>query len=336
LEKYYKKPKTKGPRIIRGPKKSRRGAIPEFDEKAEDQLNDENVTPTDATEKKYPRSEGYESASGASDQCYNELNEEGDDIANESGSSTIKKGDITKLKTSHDSSVDNIDSQKRPSLSLLSAGLKRSAAGESNPINQEQEQGGEKSPVKKTFDKDTAQRKTSLSSKRINLAKVSPATTSVQQHKPTQSSPLAVHRRNASNVTAIEVPQSSSSPAVAQIPKELQMKPSIPAFKNPKFATLGPKERKTMMEAWRAGVAKEQQQKDNAVENDGLGSAKTRNQSAANNNIGSSTIKGKNWKDMPNSPVKLFVEEVLVDETNLSAAEAAAVANEVQHGLAGS
>ncbi|CAG8790272.1 10363_t:CDS:2, partial [Racocetra fulgida] len=52
-------------------------AIPEFDEKAEDQLNDENIAQTDAKQKKYTRSEGYESASGASDQCYNnEPNEE--------------------------------------------------------------------------------------------------------------------------------------------------------------------------------------------------------------------------------------------------------------------
>ncbi|CAG8629265.1 28480_t:CDS:2, partial [Racocetra persica] len=77
LEKYYKKPKSRGPKIVRGPKRSRRGAIPEFDEKAEDQLNDENIAHTDAKQKKYTRSEGYESASGASDQCYNnEPNEE--------------------------------------------------------------------------------------------------------------------------------------------------------------------------------------------------------------------------------------------------------------------
>ncbi|CAG8512390.1 15563_t:CDS:2, partial [Racocetra fulgida] len=132
------------------------------------------------------------------------------------------------------------------------------------------------------------------------------------------------------------VPQSSSSPAVAQKPKELQMKPSIPAFKNPRFATLGPKERKIMMEAWRAGVAKEQQQKNTTGEDDGFSNVNTGNQSSVNNGSDSSTVKGTNWQEMPNSPVKAFVEEVLVDETNLSAAEAAAVANEVQHGLAGS
>ncbi|KAF0455972.1 hypothetical protein F8M41_001393 [Gigaspora margarita] len=338
LEKCYKKPrsksKSKGHKILRSTRKNRR-AIPEFDEKVEDQLNDENTALSDVTEKKYVQSEGDDSAS---DRCYNGPNEEGDDMTNESESATIKKGDMTKLKISHTSSADNNDSEKRPNVSLLSAGLMRSAAEESNMINQAQEQGGEKSPTKKAFEKDTVQHKSSLTlaSKRLSLSKVPPATTSVQQHKPSQSSPLAVHRRNASGVSAmaIEDPQSSSSPAVAQKSKELQTKPSIPAFKNPRFATLGSKERKIMMETWRANVAKEQQQKNTSVENDRFGN--NLKIEASNNDNNSTTMKGKFWKDMPNSPIKIFVEEVLVDETNLSAAEAAAFAHEVQDGLTAS
>ncbi|CAG8505852.1 7405_t:CDS:2, partial [Scutellospora calospora] len=325
LEKHFKKPKPKGPKLVRVSRKSRK-AIPEFDERIED----ENISHSDVAEKKFTQSEEDYSAS-----------EQGDDMTNKSDSTIIKKGDITKLETSKASSVDSINSQKKSSVSLLSAGLMRSAAEKSNTTNQAQdEQEDDKSSTKKAFEKDTPHRKTpqsNLSSKRVNSSKILSGTTSVQQHKPSQSSPLAVHRRNASNVTnsiAIENPQSSSSPAVAQNSNVLPTKPTIPAFKNPKFATLGPKERKIMMEAWRAGVANEQQQKSNTVENGEFSNkAATKKQLTIDNASDSATIKGKNWKDMPNSPIKVFVEEVLVDETNLSAAEAAAFAHEVQHGL---
>ncbi|CAG8698749.1 12832_t:CDS:2, partial [Gigaspora rosea] len=50
-----------------------RRAIPEFDEKVEDQLNDENIAHSDVTEKKYVQSECDDSAS---DRCYNGPNEE--------------------------------------------------------------------------------------------------------------------------------------------------------------------------------------------------------------------------------------------------------------------
>ncbi|CAG8651031.1 16793_t:CDS:2 [Dentiscutata heterogama] len=308
-KKYSKKPRSKGPKIIRNSKKNRRGGIPEFvDEKTEDRYNDENMAQSEVTGKKYVRSEGEDSAS---DRGYNTgPNEERDDMAS------------------------NV-SEKRPNVSLLSVGL-RSVAEESNTINQAKEQEREKSPTKITFEKDSDRRPPLVNSaKRPNLAKVSTATTSAQQHKPTQSSPLAVHRRNASGVSvAVEDPQSSSSPAMDQKSKELQTKPSLPAFKNPKFATLGPKERKIMMETWRANVAKEQQQKGTSIENNGFSNnVKIENQSTVNNGSDSTTIKGKFWNDMPNSPIKIFVEGVLADETNLSAAEAAAFAHEVQNGL---
>ncbi|CAG8675433.1 24681_t:CDS:2 [Dentiscutata erythropus] len=306
-KKYIKKPRSKGPKFMRSSRKNRK-TIPEFDEKIEDQFNDENIAQSEVTGKKYVRSEGEDSAS---DRGYNTgPNEERDDIAN------------------------NV-SEKRSNVSLLSVGL-RSVAEESNTINQAQEQEREKSPTKIAFEKD-ADRRPPLanSAKRLSFNKSSTATTSAQQHKPTQSSPLAVHRRNASGVSvAVEDPQSSNSPAVDQKSKGLQTKPSLPAFKNPKFATLGPKERKIMMEAWRADVAKEQQQKGSSIENNGFGNnLKIENQSTANNGSDSATIKGKIWNDMPNSPIKVFVEGVLVDEANLSAAEAAAFAHEVQNGL---
>ncbi|GES83509.1 hypothetical protein GLOIN_2v777671 [Rhizophagus clarus] len=111
--------------------------------------------------------------------------------------------------------------------------------------------------------------------------------------------------------------------------KTISTKPSIPAFKNPKFATLGPKERKQMMEIWRTGVAKERlsiRDGDNYGESEILAKEKVNG-----NNV--ETVKGKSRMDSTNSPIKEFVEVVLVDEANFSAAEAAALANEVEHSL---
>ncbi|CAH1764081.1 1623_t:CDS:10, partial [Entrophospora sp. SA101] len=124
------------------------------------------------------------------------------------------------------------------------------------------------------------------------------------QHKPAQSSPLALRNKNAqrsnnSNNRNNNASQSSNSTILKS--KQMKSKTPLPTFKKSKFATLGPKERKLMLEAWRAGVANEQLYEIR------------RNHS--------------------NSPIKEFVEEVLLDEANLPAAEAAAVANEVENSL---
>ncbi|RIB15220.1 hypothetical protein C2G38_2192895 [Gigaspora rosea] len=231
LEKCYKKPrsksKSKGHKILYSTRKSKR-AIPKFDKKVEDQLNDK-ILPIPILQKR-----------NTSDRRAMTVRQI-DVIIVPIKSATIKKGGMTKQKIFHTSSANNNNSEKRPNVSLLSAGLMRSSLIHA--------------------------------SKRLNLAKVSPATTSAQ---PTQSSPLAVHRRNASGVStmAIEDPQSS-------------------------------------METWRAYVAQEQQQKSTSVENAGLGNnVKIENQLVANNDNNSAIMKGKIWKDMPNFLIKVFVEEV--------------------------
>ncbi|CAJ0763761.1 13228_t:CDS:10, partial [Entrophospora sp. SA101] len=129
------------------------------------------------------------------------------------------------------------------------------------------------------------------------------------QHKPAQSSPLALRNKNAqrsnnSNNRNNNASQSSNSTILKS--KQMKSKTPLPTFKKSKFATLGPKERKLMLEAWRAGVANEQFDE---------------------------TVKGKSRRNHSNSPIKEFVEEVLLDEANLPAAEAAAVANEVENSL---
>nr|CAG8435503.1 14290_t:CDS:10 [Entrophospora candida] len=139
------------------------------------------------------------------------------------------------------------------------------------------------------------------------------------QHKPAQSSPLALRNKNAqrsnnSNSRNNNASQSSNSTILKS--KQMKSKTPLPTFKKSKFATLGPKERKLMLEAWRAGVANEQLMRSDSIDN---GSDET--------------VKGKSRRNHSNSPIKEFVEEVLLDEANLPAAEAAAVANEVENSL---
>jgi hypothetical protein len=238
--------------------------------------------------------------------------------------SKLIKGQGKKKTRAFSSPDQNISNQKQ-NVSLLSASLKRSAVE-----NSKDELKGEKSQPKKPLSaikrKDSkfshhrasAPAPLNFSSKQGSDGK--PISSSgLKQHKPSQPSPLAVHRQTASQ----------QSPAINPKSKTISTKPSIPAFKNPKFATLGPKERKQMMEIWRADVAKEQLRNgdgDNYGESETL--AKEKDNS---NNI--ETVKGKSRMDSTNSPIKEFVEEVLVDEANFSAAEAAALANEVEHSL---
>ncbi|CAG8448304.1 4972_t:CDS:2 [Diversispora eburnea] len=238
----------------------------------------------------------------------------------------------------------NLSTTQKPGVSLLSAGLKRSTVDNSDVTNKVQED-DEKIQEKKSLG---ARRGADLKlnirrpaptplnpPKRASSPKLPPTASTSKQHKPTQPSPLAVvHKRLAldkASSLSIKVPQSSNnSPADIPKSKVLSEDLSIPAFKNPKFATLGPKERKHMMEVWRSDVAKEQQQKNlQQVEASG-NEAETGIQETSIDNLNGDKIKGKNRS---NSPVKEFVEEVLVDEANFSAAEAAALANEVEHGL---
>jgi len=156
---------------------------------------------------------------------------------------------------------------KGNNVSLLSAGLKKST--ESAALKNDADK-KKRVPSINTKGKDemkSSHRRTPLSpttggslSRRPSAGKSTGASTStVSKHKPTQSSPLA--QRRAASATpsslSVRVSQSSNSPTSGKSTKSSAERLSMPAFKNPKFATLGPRERKAMMEAWRAGVAKE-------------------------------------------------------------------------------
>ncbi|KAG9288076.1 hypothetical protein G9A89_017671 [Geosiphon pyriformis] len=234
--------------------------------------------------------------------------------------------------------------QRSNSISLLSAGLKdaenniRSENSDENILSKKSDNDTKEKDVQNNFEA-----KESSPASAVNLSRRGGIPNKIQesgldgkQHKPNLSSPLAASRRTKSTANSslsVKVSQLSDSPAN---PKSKSIKPNIPAFKNPKFATLGPKERKQMMEAWRAGVAKEQvktsrnqDQKEKVRQHD----TETRTQMNSLDKNKMDNIKGKTRMDLSDSPVKDFVEEVLVGEANLSAAEAAALANEVEHGL---
>ncbi|CAB5195211.1 unnamed protein product [Rhizophagus irregularis] len=310
LEKYLMK-KTKH-------KKSGRSSIK--GKKVFVEIGEEDEEQRDTIEKKREIIDNGNSDSDItySDDSNEERDLEGDDrvsdkLKKKKSKSKFIKGQGKKKARAFSSPDQNISNQKQ-NVSLLSASLKRSAVE-----NSKDEIKGEKSLPKKPLSaikrKDSQHRASAPAP--LNFPSKQ-GSSGLKQHKPSQPSPLAVNRQTTSQ----------QSPAINPKSKAISTKPSIPAFKNPKFATLGPKERKQMMEMWRAGVAKEQ-----ASNRDGDNYGESETSAKEKNNINIETVKGKSRMDSTNSPIKEFVEEVLVDEANFSAAEAAALANEVEHSL---
>ncbi|CAG8475570.1 5173_t:CDS:2 [Paraglomus occultum] len=158
---------------------------------------------------------------------------------------------------------------KGNNVSLLSAGLKKSTESAALKNDADKKKRVPSINTKAKDEMKPSHRRTPLSpttgsslSRRSSLGKSTGASTSVSKHKPTQSSPLA--QRRAASATpsslSVRVSQSSNSPTSGRSARSSAERLSMPAFKNPKFATLGPRERKAMMEAWRAGVAKEHEE----------------------------------------------------------------------------
>ncbi|CAI2167804.1 19953_t:CDS:2 [Funneliformis geosporum] len=339
LEKYLMK-KTKHKGVIKSERNGKRKGKKAFYEIGEeDEEQHKDSAQSDTTEKKFERN--YDETSDSdiiySDDSGEERNPEGDvkysDKSKKESKSKSTKSQGKKKIRAFSLPVQNA----KQNVSLLSASLKKSAAE-----NSKDELKGDKSLTREPLSSIIKRKSDSkfpylrdhsvpnLSSKRANGVKpiLSPG---LKQHKPSQSSPLAVNRRAstaAPSSLSVKISQSSNSPA-ANPPKlkNISTKPSIPAFKNPKFATLRPKERKQMMEMWRAGVAKEQLSNEDGEDN------YEENETFKDNNSDVETVKGKSRMDSKNSPIKEFVEEVLVDEANASAAEAAAFANEVENSL---
>ncbi|CAG8448681.1 13566_t:CDS:10 [Ambispora leptoticha] len=277
LEKYIlKKTKPRGARRPgRGALKKGKKRFVEIGEGEEEELiNNENPegkevqgeNPPTKTSKKSGDSESESDDIAFSDESDEERvtgeEREDDEVVGQISPNPTIKSNVKTTKDNKETTADfnknnistismqeqNSNNQKRNNVSLLSAGLKKDVAAND----------------------------------RKSIATVSTATS--KQHKPNQSSPLTYHRRPTSGVPSSLSVKASQSSGTPTLKSKSTAKPAIPAFKNPKFATLGPKEQKTRM-------------------------------------------------DLSSSPIKDFVEEVLVDEANLSAAEAAALANEVEHGL---
>ncbi|CAG8554578.1 2550_t:CDS:2 [Funneliformis mosseae] len=342
LEKYLmKKTKHKG---VRKSERSgnRKGKKAFFEICEEDEELRKDGAQSDTTEKKYERNYNETSESDIiySDDSGEERNPEGDekysDKPKKESKSKPTKSQGKKKMRAFSLPVQNTSLQKQ-NVSLLSASLKKSAAENSKDelkgdksITREPPSGIIKRKSDSKFSYHHATSVPNYSAKRASGGRTIPSP-GLKQHKPSQSSPLAVNRR-ASAATpsslSVKISQSSNSPAANPKLKNISTKPSIPAFKNPKFATLRPIERKQMMEMWRAGVAKEQ-----LCNVDGGDIYEENDISSKDNSSDVETVKGKSRMDSTNSPIKEFVEEVLVDEANVSAAEAAAFANEVENSL---
>ncbi|CAG8454713.1 848_t:CDS:10 [Ambispora gerdemannii] len=334
LEKYLvKKTKPRGARRPgRGALKKGKKRFVEIGEEGEEELtNNENSESKEAQEENPPmKTAKISKKSGDSDAesddiTFTDESEDEERVTGEetevaekekdqiSPNSTINSNVKTTKnneETTDDSNKNNIstisaqeqnsDNQKRNSVSLLSAGLKKDVAANNVNNNNNTDKQNDNNNNKLNNDEKDKSNKTSSTQKADNNS-----------------------QNNVNNSTLLSKRKSI---------------PAIPAFKNPKFATLGPKERKQMMEAWRAGVAKEQTTTNSkkGKENNNSIATKTSNNDDDKHEKGESdtdTIKEKTRMNLSSSPIKDFVEEVLVDEANLSAAEAAALANEVEHGL---
>ncbi|CAG8446677.1 2240_t:CDS:10 [Acaulospora colombiana] len=360
LEKYLmKKTKHKGSgRIRHSSLKKGKKMFVEISEEDEEQIKPDDAQSDTAIrrhEKSDDYSDCYQSYSGESEGDENPTSEKNESHKSDIMAVKIEEKDTAEVTDDKDKGDNRQGAKKKArsfsqpaisltaqkqahGVSLLSAGLKRSVTDKSDVEDKVQDDENKTVQARKPLGKKGTELKLAsrrshpplILSKRPSTSKLSVVASTSKQHRPSQPSPLAVHHAAsaAESSLSVKVSQSSgNSPMVTSKSKVISSeKPLIPAFKNPKFATLGPKERKQMMEAWRADVAKEQQKKNGQIEGNEAGTRA----SAVDNSNGVS-VKGKNRKS--DSPIKAFVEEVLVDEANLSAAEAAALADEVEHGL---